>query len=386
MTCILLAVGCAPKDAGKDAPAPNANQTERQAADQVPSNAFRIAFVGWFDSEAVLWRETLEGSNIEFESFKKEDFLTAPLDGFDVVLFRVMGWTPSDAEHARLHELQQTKKTVGYPQTLDFAVEATNVEPEFAENVRRYFLFPCEENVYSAASALVAAFGGEKASEVIYADPAKQAKFTAGEPVEPPEYGYFYRDARVCGSLEEFDAYRAQKGIAFPEDAPRVAMFGSFLEPFKELDHAPQDELIAKFAERGVNVYPIYNLAAKPELLTDCKPDLAIYFPRGRVLPNDEAVKLFADLNIPVLTAVLLSTSEHEWRNEPIGMTGSYYSLATALPELDGVIEPIAIGTKEENPDGLVVRAPLSERIDALVERASGWLELRRKPNAEKKA
>ena len=386
LTCILFAVGCAPKDAGKDAPAPNANQTERQTADQVPSNAFRIAFVGWFDSEAVLWRETLEGSNIEFESFKKEDFLTAPLDGFDVVLFRVMGWTPSDAEHARLHELQQTKKTVGYPQTLDFAVEATNVEPEFAENVRRYFLFPCEENVYSAASALVAAFGGEKASEVIYADPAKQAKFTAGEPVEPPEYGYFYRDARVCGSLEEFDAYRAQKGIAFPEDAPRVAMFGSFLEPFKELDHAPQDELIAKFAERGVNVYPIYNLAAKPELLTDCKPDLAIYFPRGRVLPNDEAVKLFADLNIPVLTAVLLSTSEQEWRNEPIGMTGSYYSLATALPELDGVIEPIAIGTKEENPDGLVVRAPLSERIDALVERASGWLELRRKPNAEKKA
>ncbi|MBQ2037934.1 MAG: hypothetical protein II486_00595 [Thermoguttaceae bacterium] len=164
MTCALFAVGCAPKDAGKDAPAPNANQTERQTADQVPSNAFRIAFVGWFDSEAVLWRETLEGSNIEFESFKKEDFLTAPLDGFDVVLFRVMGWTPSDAEHARLHELQQTKKTVGYPQTLDFAVEATNVEPEFAENVRRYFLFPCEENVYSAASALVAAFGGEKAS------------------------------------------------------------------------------------------------------------------------------------------------------------------------------------------------------------------------------
>ena len=83
---------------------------------------------------------------------------------------------------------------------------------------------------------------------------------------------------------------------------------------------------------------------------------------------------------------MLLSTSEQEWRNEPIGMTGSYYSLATALPELDGVIEPIAIGTKEENPDGLVVRAPLSERIDALVERASGWLELRRKPNAEKKA
>lgn len=377
---VFFTVSC--RDAKQDASAPPEPAQER--VDSAADSTLRLAFVGFSDADTLFWRETARGTNLEIESFTKEDFIDAPLETFDFVALRAIGWKPTDADHERLARLMRATRVVGLPQTLDFAREATNVSLETTERLYEYSSFLCDENIRSAA-AIIAEQSDAPSKRKIRNLKDDGDEWTVADFVAPPKPGYFYWGARVDDSYEAFERRRDSEGRSLPPDAPRVALFGSFLQPFKSMERGPQDELIRKLESRGFNVYPIYDLKKNKNLLTECKPDLAIYFPLGRVLPDGEAVELFNELDVPVLSAVTLTVNEEEWRNQPIGSTGSYYSLAVALPELDGVTNPIPIAVREPDENGFVTRRALSERIDLLVERCSKEIALRRKTNAEKK-
>ncbi|MBR4976198.1 MAG: cobaltochelatase subunit CobN, partial [Thermoguttaceae bacterium] len=374
---------------------------EKSAVDEEKERrTFKVAFVGWSDADFARWRSATEGTNFAPQAVKREAFASTDFTDCEAVLIRAIGWNPTDAEREKLAEISaQNIATIGFPSTLDAARAATNVAPELADAFYEYLKFPCEENVRSGAAFLAKNFGGLERSEIFYwedvAKVAKEEKTTDGAasrpafeiapPKEAPPFGYFYWGPQIDETLEAFQKRRDADGRNLPPNAPKIALFGSFLTPFQPEERGPQDELIAKLEARGFDVYPIHNLKKNKNLLLDVKPDLAIYFPRGRVLPNDEAVDVFKSLNCPVLSAVCLSVSEAEYRSQPVGATGSYYALTTALPELDGVIEATAIATKDADENGFVARRALSERIDALVERCAGWVDLRRKSNADKR-
>ena len=374
--------------------------SENAVGEEKTRRTFKVAFVGWSDADFARWRSTTAGTNFEMEAVKREAFASTDFSSCDVVLIRAIGWTPTDAEREKLAEISaQNVATLAFPATLDAAREATNVSPELAAAFYEYLTFPCEENVRSGAAFLAKKFGGLERSEIFYWEDveknavkkettygaASRPAFDVASPKEAPPFGYFYRGPQIDETLEAFQARRDADGRSLPPNSPKIALFGAFLEPFKAEERGPQDELIAKLEARGFDVYPIYNLKNNKNLLLDVKPDLAIYFPRGRALPDGAAVDVFKSLNCPVLSAVCLSVSEAEYRSQPVGATGSYYALTTALPELDGVVEPLAIATKDADEKGFVARRALSERIDALVERCAGWIELRRKSNAEKR-
>ncbi|MBQ9798806.1 MAG: cobaltochelatase subunit CobN [Thermoguttaceae bacterium] len=371
------------------------------AVDKERANrTFKATFVGWSDADFALWRSTTDGTNFAPEAVKREAFASTDFSDCDVVLIRAIGWTPTDEERAKIDEIfARNVATIAFPSTLDAAREATNVSPELAAAFYEYLTFPCEENVRSASAFLAKNFGGSERTEIFYwedvAEDGKKGKTTDGvasrlafdvkSPKQAPPFGYFYWGPQIDETLEAFQARRDADGRDLPPNSPKIALFGPFLEPFKAEERGPQDELIGKLEARGFDVYPIYNLKNNKNLLLDVKPDLAIYFPRGRALPEGAAVDVFKSLNCPVLSAVCLSVSEAEYRSQPVGATGSYYALTTALPELDGVIEPTAIATKDADETGFVARRALSERVDALVERCAGWIELRRKSNADKR-
>lgn len=376
----LTSIDCVPKD----------RRTTRESAPIVekesPQQSLRVAFVAFSDSEVAVWRGATKELNFDLRAYRRDEFLNAPLEECDLVILRAIGWVPTDEERDRAARLLEQTRCVGYTQTLDFAREVTNIESELVAPLYEYFSFSCEENARLGAAYMVEHFGGQEVRHLCYLSGAKRGEtLEGGEPIAAPNAGFFYRGSAINETFEAFEARRLAEGRATSEDSPRIALFGDFLDPFKEMDRGPVDELISKLEARGFNVYPIYKVQHNRDLLRACRPDLCVYFPRGRVFSEGDAASLFAELDSPVLTAILLSASEEEWRTEPIGATGSYFSLATALPELDGAIEPIAIGTKDPNEDGLVVRRALSERIDALVDRCARWSALRRKTNSDKR-
>ncbi len=104
------------------------------------------------------------------------------------------------------------------------------------------------------------------------------------------------------------------------------------------------------------------------------------------------AVKdLLERLDVPVLQAVLCTTSQEEWAASDAGLTPRDTAMNVVLPEFDGRINTVAISFKEEGQFderlGTTIKAyvPKADRVDYVARLALNFGRLRRTPNAEKK-
>ena len=91
-------------------------------------------------------------------------------------------------------------------------------------------------------------------------------------------------------------------------------------------------------------------------------------------------IELLKKLNVPVIQALVsYSMSSEDWWKSERGVDYMTIVYRIAMPEVDGVIEPIMIaGTKLGNY-GEKVFEPIDEQIDYLVERVKQWIKLKHK-------
>ena len=91
-------------------------------------------------------------------------------------------------------------------------------------------------------------------------------------------------------------------------------------------------------------------------------------------------------LNIPLFGPVISYYKNHEqWLDDPSGL-GAQTAWSIAMPEFEGVIEPVVIGATRgiDKPDGESYE-PIAERIERLTDKIIRWINLKKKPNSEKK-
>ncbi len=176
-----------------------------------------------------------------------------------------------------------------------------------------------------------------------------------------------------------------------------------------------ENALIRAFEDRKINVVPVFShgfkeneLGAKgndvaiPALLTrDGEPivdillNLQSFFlvtlPEGSDVGCAEAgVELLKKLDVPVIDPLVsYRKTEEEWRADVQGLAENIV-WSVAMPEFDGIIEPLVIGVQtrasdEETGVTLERYMPIPERVNHIVERAKKWIRLRRKPPQERK-
>jgi cobaltochelatase CobN len=97
----------------------------------------------------------------------------------------------------------------------------------------------------------------------------------------------------------------------------------------------------------------------------------------------ERGVELLKRLNVPVITPVIsyYKTIE-EWEKEELNLDIGW---AIAMPEFEGVIEPIIIAGQVEGEADERRRMPIPERVKKLVERIERWIELKRTPPKERR-
>jgi cobaltochelatase CobN len=102
-------------------------------------------------------------------------------------------------------------------------------------------------------------------------------------------------------------------------------------------------------------------------------------------------VDLLERLNVPVLQAVLCSSSAAEWAASAAGLTPRDTAMNVVLPEFDGRINTVAISFKEagafDERLGTTIRGyvPRPDRVDIVARLAVRFARLKRTPNAQKK-
>lgn len=102
-----------------------------------------------------------------------------------------------------------------------------------------------------------------------------------------------------------------------------------------------------------------------------------------------DGVALLKKLDVPVFCPIT-TTGETvaQWRESMQGFTGRLVGWSVAMPEFEGVIEPVMIGAGEdESAEGGTIRikSPIDDRLVKMIARVVKWIRLREKPVAERK-
>lgn len=202
------------------------------------------------------------------------------------------------------------------------------------------------------------------------------------EPELHPESGLYHPD---CGLVE--------KRELLPERPDAHARVGLLLMRGAVIAGETEglDVIIAAFEERGLATVPVFadsfDFRDAIERHGDgCDAWVALSgFPLvggHNRCDADGAAAFLAARGVPFLTPpALLIQSIDSWKTSRLGLTPMECAMEVAVHELEGGIEPLVV----HGADASGRRSALAGRAAHLVGRLSSWLELRRKPNADKR-
>ncbi len=158
------------------------------------------------------------------------------------------------------------------------------------------------------------------------------------------------------------------------------------------------DSLIRELEKRNIGVVPVFCLtfpdpsvgmpgveeAIEKYFFVDNKPVISLLL-WGLYFRVSRKLELLRRLDMPVLNAIeIYANSPEEWIENPQGLNVATVSMAVAMPEFDGVINPTVFSGEIRTP-AILKAIPIDERIKRIAEQAERWLRLRDKPNSAKR-
>jgi cobaltochelatase CobN len=226
-------------------------------------------------------------------------------------------------------------------------------------------------------------------------------------PIEVPWDGIYHPDAPdVFLTADDYRAWYVPK----VRDGPWVGLLFSRVS-WASSNCAVEDALIRALEEAGLNVIPVFTYAIRDDTI-GAKGMVRVVeeylAPQGskkvdaivKLIPfllgtsSDEGhygktaaargTDFLAELKIPVFSPIISAYKSLEQWRESSGLTLDV-GWAVAMPEFEGVIEPIFIGAGSASADGEKPREPLPDRCRKVAMRVRKWIALAQKPARDRK-
>ncbi len=165
---------------------------------------------------------------------------------------------------------------------------------------------------------------------------------------------------------------------------------------FKNTAHI--DMLIKELEERKIGVIPVFTMTFPDKNVGMPGVEEAIkryFFVDGKLIISlmlwglyfrvSRDIELLRRLDVPILNIIeIYGNSPEEWKNNPQGLNIPTVSMAVALPEFNGVINP-TVFSAEIRTSTILKSVPIEERIKRIAEQAERWLRLRKMDNFDKR-
>lgn len=270
----------------------------------------------------------------------------------------------------------------------------SNVEPEILSKAYSYLVINGEKNIINMFRFLVNKLSDKQIS---YEEPEQ----IPWEALYHPEADSIFTDVEAY-----LEWYRKRK----IKDKPTIGILFSrhyWINGNTEVE----DLLIRELESKGFNVIPAFAYSVKDNSLgtkgsgevvlewfidKEGKPridgfiKLISFFlgtSREKRMDNtdvaSDGVEILKKLNVPVFSPVssYYKTIE-EWEKEELNFDVGW---SIALPEFEGVIEPIIVSAQVEGQEDERRKKPIEERVRKFVDRITRWIELKRTPVNERK-
>jgi cobaltochelatase CobN len=244
-------------------------------------------------------------------------------------------------------------------------VSHSTVPLAVADRVWRYWLEGGAENVAACLLLLAGEFLG--------------GQYSAPDPQGLPRLGIY------------------QPPVASPTD-PQAPKVGILLYRAHVLagNIEPVDQLAKALVERGLQPLCLYTYSLQdPDLPPAIRDhfggqiDLLLNttsFSLARLDSHQPDVRLWQELDVPVLQVILSGGSRQSWENSTRGLGARDLAMNVALPEVDGRIISRAISFKavqQRDPrlqTEVVAYAAVPDRVEFVADLAANWVKLRRTP------
>lgn len=256
----------------------------------------------------------------------------------------------------------------------NFSFVAThNLDSAQCATLQEYFSNPCGEN-YRNMLRYVRSI----------ATPRLIGANDYANPVALPSGMFYHLEAgKYFASADSMTGYLEKTGIYNP-GGKRVAFIAGVSFPV-ENNRAHIDTLVSRLTHDGYNVYPITASGNKrAKMIREVDPAAVIYLPMGR-LGNDTLIDWAYTHRIPLFMPFPLVQSREDWLDVNKPLSGGTLNARIVVPEIDGGMTPLCISTQNPGDKGFLIHTPETERIDAFMEQFRRFMNLRDKPNSEKK-
>ncbi|PWT83497.1 MAG: hypothetical protein C5B58_06445, partial [Acidobacteria bacterium] len=217
------------------------------------------------------------------------------------------------------------------------------------------------------------------------------------EPVRIPPAAFIYRDGVIYPDAQSFDS-KIRPG------RPTVAVIDHD-SYYHSGDVEIDNRVAAALDQAGINPVPIFAGWGAPtemavrEFVQSKRRDWDIRaivslqsFVLGGDQARDQVTSLFQELRLPIFRAMRMTKrSPDQWLLSSDGLPWASVYYQVAMPELQGMIEPVPVAAEvERTTDPLTGAAiasfvPIEERIQKLTDRITRWIQLQQKPNSEKR-
>ena len=267
----------------------------------------------------------------------------------------------------------------------------SNVDPKICSDVYQYLLNGNRENFRRLIDYIEYEFCG---SDVIVLTPITIPWQGLAHPSDPDT---------IFTSRDEY-----LKAHPLTEGRPCIGVVisrGAWISGQRSIE----TEVIRELESNGMDVIPVitnslHNDEMNSKNIAECAMDYffrdgrpmihallkMVTFMVGKIptLDQEESAKqgasFLASLNVPVFQPIIsYDLSLKDWE-ESDGLTNDV-AWGIAMPEFEGIIEPIMLGTTRMGSDDYYNRAPIPGRAAKIARRIAKWTAMRMKPPAERK-
>jgi cobaltochelatase CobN len=272
----------------------------------------------------------------------------------------------------------------------------SNVEPEILSKAYKYLVINGEKNIKNMFYFLANKLLGLNLS---YEEPEEIPWEALYHPKAPrifknindylnwyKEYRNFNQNGKTVGIL--FSRYYWINGNTYVEDLLIEELEKKGINIISGFGYSVKDNALGTKGSGELLIEWFINQEGKPRI--DLLIKLISFFlgtSREKSMDNTEVardgVEILKKLDVPVVCPVssYYKTIE-EWEKEELNLDIGW---SIALPEFEGVIEPIIISAQVEGSEDERRRMPIEERVRKLVSRIERWIELKRTPPQERR-
>ena len=217
-----------------------------------------------------------------------------------------------------------------------------------------------------------------------------QTNYALQPPKTVPRIGFYsWSDRKKIRVISDRQKYPTKAGIFF------------YRSHYLAGNTLPIDAICQALCQKNIEPIPLFLSSLREseiqiELLKICQQEQVkvilntTSFSLAKI-GQEEQIKLWQKLDVPVLQVILSGGTKNQWLESFLGLTPKDIAMNVALPEVDGRIITRAISFKSSQTwnkkleTDVVIYEPDIDRVNFVADLASNWVKLKQTPVSHKK-